>query len=390
FWFWPRRPAVDTKSTRSQTTTPAKLRVRRRFSIANFPTLLDIGIVRTMTLSFIFGFIALVLIFDVFTTFELWRFISANRAGVRVVAEYLFYLLPLVSVELFPGSVLVAALMTYALIAKRKEAVAWWSSGQSVYRLMVPGFAFAIVMAAGSWFIQERIMPQSNIRQDTLRARIRGNIAQLSAGADRRWLVSADGERIYSYDFDDRRQVLLKPSIYEFDDHQIELKRVINGEEGKWLAGNKFEISKAQWINLDQPKVARESADQLQITGVDAPAAFKPTVDRPSQLDTIGLRTYVAALKVRGADTAALAVALEHKYAAPFTVLVMALIGMPLAIEFGRKSTVIALCSAVVVSLAFWLISGSFQQLGEHALLPPPAAVWTPIVMFACGGLYFI
>ena len=68
-----------------------------------------------MTLSFVFGFIALVLIFDVFTTFELWRFISASRAGARVVAEYLFYLLPLVSVELFPGSVLVAALMTYAL-----------------------------------------------------------------------------------------------------------------------------------------------------------------------------------------------------------------------------------------------------------------------------------
>lgn len=388
--FRPRQPVVDTRSNKSQTATPPRLRVRRRLSIANFPTLLDIGIVRTMTLSFIFGFIALVLIFDVFTTFELWRFISANGAGVRVVAEYLFYLLPLVSVELFPGSVLVAALMTYALIAKRREAVAWWSSGQSVYRLMVPGFAFAVLMAAGSWFIQERIMPQSNVRQDALRARIRGNIAQLSAGADRRWLVSADGARIYSYDFDDRRQVLLKPSIYEFDDHQIELKRVINGEEGKWLAGNKFEISRAQWINLDQPKVAREAADQLQITGIDGPAAFKPTVDRPSQLDTVGLRNYVAALKVRGADTASLAVALQHKYAAPFTVLVMALIGMPLAIEFGRKSTVIALCSAVAVSLAFWLISGGFQQLGEHALLPPPAAVWTPIVMFACGGLYFI
>ena len=114
------------------------------------------------------------------------------------------------------------------------------------------------------------------------------------------------------------------------------------------------------------------------------------TVDRPSQLDSVGLRKYVAALKVRGAETAALSVALEHKYASPFTVLVMALIGMPLAIEFGRKSTVIALCSAVVVSLAFWLISSGFQQLGEHSLLPPPAAVWTPIVMFACGGLYFI
>jgi LPS export ABC transporter permease LptF/LPS export ABC transporter permease LptG len=389
-WSLSRRRTPTAPVIAAERQSPTSRGRRFRLSIANFPTLLDIGVVRSMLLSFIFGFVALVLIFDVFTTFELWKFISANKATPRLVAEYLFYLLPLISVELFPGSVLVAALMTYALIAKRREAVAWWSSGQSVYRLMVPGFLFAMLVAGGCWFVQERIMPQSNIRQDALRARIRGNIAQMSAGADRRWLVSTDGSRIYSYDFDDRRQVLLKPTIYEFDDQQIQLRRVINGEEGKWLAGNQFEVSKAQWISLDQSQVVREAADQLQISGVDSPSTFRPTVDRPSQLDSAGLRNYIIALKVRGAETAALAVALQRKYSSPFTVLVMALIGMPLAIEFGRKSTVIALCSAVVVSLAFWLISSGFQQLGEHSLLPPPAAVWTPIVMFACGGLYFI
>ena len=112
-------------------------------------------------------------------------------------------------------------------------------------------------------------MPQSNVRQDALRARIRGNIAQLTAGVDRRWLVSADGSRIYAYDFDERRQVLLKPSIYEFDDQQIQLRRVINGEEGNWLAGNQFQVSKAQWISLDQSKVVREAADQLKISGIE-------------------------------------------------------------------------------------------------------------------------
>jgi LPS export ABC transporter permease LptF/LPS export ABC transporter permease LptG len=369
---------------------PAKQRLRRRLSIASFPTLLDIGIVRTMILSFVFGFITLVLIFDIFTTFELWRFISANRASVKLVSEYLFYLLPLISVELFPGSVLVAVLLTYALIARRREAVAWWASGQSVYRLMLPGLAFAIVVAAGAWFIQERIMPQANVRQDSLRARIRGNIAQMSAGAERRWLVSTDGARIYSYDFDEQKQSLIKPIIYEFDDHQVELRRVINGEEGKWLSPSQFQITKANWISLDQPKVGIQSATQLEISGVDPPSAFKPTVDRPSQLDSAGLHEYVRALKARGADTAALTVALQRKYAAPFSVIVMALIGMPLAISFGRRSTVIALCSAVAVSLAFWLVSGGFQQLGEHALLPAAPAVWTPIVIFACGGLYFI
>lgn len=391
FWSRPANSAPDAADTQALGKKSSFERdFRPRLSIASFPTLLDVGILRAMALSFVVGFITLVLIFDVFTTFELWRFISSNRASLKLVAEYLFYLLPLVSVELFPGSVLVAVLMTYAMIARRREAVAWWASGQSVYRLMLPGIAFAVAVATGAWYIQERIMPPANVIQDSLRARIRGNIAQLANGTDRRWLVSADGSRIYSYDFDDNRQVLLKPSIYEFDSQQTELKRVIKGDEGKWLASNEFEISKADWINLNQIKVARESAAQLKIGNVDPPAAFRPTVDRPSQMNAVGLINYVRALKARGVETATLAVALQRKYAAPFSVIVMALIGMPLAISFGRKSTVVALCSAVVVSLAFWLVSGGFQQLGEHSLLPPGAAVWTPIVIFGCGGLYFI
>jgi LPS export ABC transporter permease LptF/LPS export ABC transporter permease LptG len=365
-------------------------RASARRWVNRFPTLLDWSILRTIGLSFLLGFVALVLIFNVFTTFELWRFIAANRASAELVARYLFYLLPLVSVELFPGSVLVAALMTYALIARRREAVAWWASGQSVYRLMLPGLSFAILISAGSWLVQERVMPEANIRQDSLRARIRGSIAQVANGSEQRWLVSADGARIYAYEFDERRQVLLKPTIYEFDKEQIELKRVTSGEEGKWLAGGEFEITRAHWFNLDEALVTQQSAAQLKISGVDPPSVFKPTVDRPSQLSADRLRTYIKTLKGRGADTAVLAVALQRKYAAPFSVIVMALIGMPLAISLGRKSTVVALCSAVVVSLAFWLVSGGFQQLGEHALLPPGPAVWTPIVIFACGGLYFI
>jgi lipopolysaccharide export LptBFGC system permease protein LptF len=165
---------------------------------------------------------------------------------------------------------------------------------------------------------------------------------------------------------------------------------VINGEEGKWLPGNQFEILRAHSINLNQAKVALDSAEHLTISNVDPPSAFKPTVDRPSQLNAAGLEEYIKALKIRGADTSMLAVALQRKYAAPFSVLVMALIGMPLAIWFGRRSTVVALSSAVVVSLAFWLLAGGFEQLGDHALLPAAVAIWTPIVIFACGGLYLI
>ncbi|MGZ8844811.1 MAG: LptF/LptG family permease, partial [Pyrinomonadaceae bacterium] len=312
-----RRIAKDEPSIAArEEVAPALAGQSARRWLVSFPTLLDVSIVRTMAFSFFFGFVTLALIFNVFTTFELWRFIAANRASVKLVAQYLFYLLPLVSVELLPGSVLVAVLVTYALIARRREAVAWWASGQSVYRLMLPGLGFALLISAGSWFIQERVMPQANVMQDSLRARIRGNINQLAAGSERRWLVSTDGARIYSYEFDERRQVLLKPAIYEFDEPRIELTRVTMGEEGRWLDTGEFEITRAQWVDLNEKRVSTQSAAQRKISGVDPPAVFRPTVDRPSQLSADRLQGYIKSLKARGSDTAALAVALQRKYAA--------------------------------------------------------------------------
>jgi LPS export ABC transporter permease LptG len=298
--------------------------------------------------------------------------------------------MPLVSVELFPGSVLVASLLTYALIARRREAVAWWASGQSVYRLMLPGLVFAIAVAGGLWLIEERVMPAANVRQDDLRARIRGNITQSTAG-ERRWLVSTDGMRIYSYDFDDQKQTLLKPTIFEFDPaRRTELSRVISGEVGSWLQPSRLEIKDARWLDFTQAQVGKQQANTLAIDGVESPRTFRPTVDRPSQLNATRLREYIKILKARGVDTAALAVGLQRKYAAPFSVIILALIGMPLAISLGRKSTVAALSSAVVVSILFWLLSSGFQQLGEHALLPAEVAVWAPIAIFGAGAFYFI
>src|SRR5204863_482768 len=54
-----RRPPAD-KPRSDEETTRSERRTALRLSIASFPTLLDLGIMRMMILSFLFGFIALV------------------------------------------------------------------------------------------------------------------------------------------------------------------------------------------------------------------------------------------------------------------------------------------------------------------------------------------
>jgi LPS export ABC transporter permease LptF/LPS export ABC transporter permease LptG len=357
---------------------------------SGFPSLLDATLFRTLGVSFLLGFVALLSIVIIFTLFELWRFIGANHVPAGIVARYLASLIPVVAVELFPAAMLITVLVTYALLARRSEAIAWWASGQSVYRLMVPGILFAIAAGAGTWLVQEHLMPAANIKQEALRARIRGGQPRAITGTGRQWLASVESRRLYSYEFDDQGWVLNEPTIYELDEEGVHLVRVTTGKTGVWVAPTELVVKDAETINLRGMVVDRQVAAETKLVGLDPPQVFKPTNDRPSQLSGSALRSYVKAAKMRGVDVSALALALQRKYVNPFSVLVMAFIGMPLALAFGRRGALVAMCVAVGVSIAYWGVGGGFQQLGNHGLLPPEVAAWSPPVLFAAVGTYFL
>lgn len=379
-----RKGETDEKSTVS-----TRSRAGARVATLRFPNLMDATLFRSLALSFIVCFVALASIFNIFTLFELWRFIAVTNASMGLVMRYLFFLLPLIAVELFPATMLISVLVTYALLAKRHEAIAWWASGQSVYRLMLPGFFFALAMAFGSWLVQEHIMPTSNLKQDALRARIRGGEARAITRTGRQWLASTDTRRFYSYEFGEDGS-LIEPAVYELDPDAVHLAQVVTGKSANWTDVSHLKISETETLTLKGMEVESRAAPETVFAGVESPAVFKPTIDKPSQLSARDLKSYLKAAGQRGMDVSALAVALQRKYAGPFSIIIMAIIGMPLAVSFGRKGTIIALCAAVVVSVAYWAVGGGFQQLGSHGLLRPSVAGWSPLLIFAAAGTYFL
>jgi LPS export ABC transporter permease LptG len=358
--------------------------------LLNFPSLMDVDVIKTISVSFSIAFISLVAIFLIFTLFELWRFIITRGIRMGTVGEYLFFLLPLVSVQLLPASVLVAMLTTYALIARRNEAIAWWSGGQSVYRLMLPGLVFSIVVAVGLWSMQERLMPEANVRQDDLRAQIRGGVSRATVGLDRQWLASAETERLYSYDYEEPG-TLKETVVYEFDQEGVHLERIISGQSAQW-SGNDTQFTLQGVVSLDLGGIGAgwRKRDRQELGAGESPEMFKPATDKPSHLSSFALSDYIKTARKRGIGTVGLEVALQKKFTGPFGVMVMALIGMPLALSFGRKSAIVALCLAITLGLIFWAITGGFQQLGEYGLLPPLVAVWSPVIIFAAIGLYLL
>ncbi len=199
-----------------------------------------------------------------------------------------------------------------------------------------------------------------------------------------------ENRRLYSYEFDEPAGVLTEPVIYELDEDAVHLRRVTKGKAALWTSANQLIIKDAETVNLQGMIVERKYEAEALLAAVEPPQVFRPTVDKPSQLSVRALSNYLKAAKQRGVDVSALALALQRKYVSPFSVLVMAFIGMPLALAFGRRGAIVALCVAVGVSVAYWGVGGGFQQLGNHGLLPPEVAAWAPPVIFTAAGTYFL
>ncbi|HEX8560521.1 MAG TPA: LptF/LptG family permease [Pyrinomonadaceae bacterium] len=351
--------------------------------------LLDKTIFKSLAANFLLVITAIVSIFLVFTLFELLRFIAANRTGASVVVRYLLFLLPFACVTVTPVCALLASLITFALMVRRNEAVAWWSSGQSVFRLILPCLFFAALLGAGVWFVQDKVMPEANRRQNTLRGVIRSGGAQTEAQKGRRWVSSADARRIYAYNPPGPNGQFGDLVVFNFDPEALHIESMYLAPAASTTADSRLELKGAEVVGFKGGRVSYGHEAALLVESEDF-QAFNAGLNRPMEFDFKGLSAYIEALKERGANVQPLAVALERRLVEPFLPLVMILVGAPLAFVFGRRGTILSLCVAIGVGLLFLGLMNVTQQVGAGGLISTHIAAWSPPALFSAAGLYLL
>lgn len=352
------------------------------------PGLLDRDVLKSVARNFLLIVSTLVLIFFVFTLFELLRFITRNQVSASVVVRYFVYLLPFALVAITPVGTLLSVLVTFALMVRRSESVAWWASGQSVFRLIQPCVFFAVFVGLGVWFVQEKVMPDANRRQNALRGMIRTGAVQADIQSGKVWVSSADTRRIYSYDPVSVGGQLNNLSVFEFDAEALHLERVLVSP-GMNLAAGAFVEGQGELIELGGGGADYERQAAIRLSTGDF-YMLNSELNKPTELNSKALSAYISELKARGVNVAPLSVVLERKKAEPFSPLIMILVGAPLAFAFGRRGTMVALCIAIGSGLAFLGLTSGFQQAGVNGLLTPSVAAWAPSLLFLAVGAYLL
>ncbi|WP_263384222.1 LptF/LptG family permease [Granulicella arctica] len=380
--------------------TPATVAafVRRTFRI-RFPLLLDDYVMGEYAKNFGLVLSALIMLFIVFTFFELIGDMIRNRTPLITVGDYLLNLIPFILSQVTPLCSLVAVLITFGALNKSSELIAMKSSGISIYRIVTPVLVLAAIISVSLFAFDEFYLPGANRRQEAIRSVIKGKPAQTFLRPDRKWIsgqTTTNGEptRIFYYQyFDADKNSFANLTVFEFDPATFSLTRRIFAGSAHW------DDAVHRWIfeNGWQRTFTGETTATFQPFTLntfpeirEAPAYFKKESLQSQEMSYTQLSRYIDDLRQSGFDTKRLSVQLDRKIAYPLITVIMAILAVPFALSMGKRGGLAGIATAIGLAITYWVVDGLFSAMGNTNTLPALLAAWSPDLLFAMAGSYLL
>jgi LPS export ABC transporter permease LptG/LPS export ABC transporter permease LptF len=357
------------------------------------PSILDRYIARSYLGKFTMVLFAFWTLFVLVSFMDLFDDVQHNRVKGAVVVHYYVFSSPETIHLLTPVGVLVAVLITFGVMARQNEITAIKAAGISVYRAVVPTIVLALATSLVMFEAAEYILPPLNKVADRDFNVIKGRPPMASTLNQHRWILGSDG-RFYNFDYfqaasRDAPTTLYGLSVYDVDPEQWRLRDRLYAARAVW-DGVAYNMERG-WRRTFGPAGAFEAFHAPRRTREIEPPTYFDREERASDTLSFGeLRQHIASLEALGLDVTKLRVDLHRKIAYPAVAVVMTLLGIPFAFVVARHGALYGVAISLIIAIVYWAVLAIFEQLGNNAYLPPALAAWTPNLLFAATGLYFL
>ena len=316
--------------------------------------------------------------------------ILENQIPRSVVLDYYKYLSLQILYTVSPIVILVTTLLTYSLLARTNEIIAYRALGVSLFRLSVPAVMVTMVVVGLNVYLQAEVLPASNEQVAQLKDKIRGrDTARTYRRADRQW-VFGQGQHVYNYqryDEEDRRLTHLQ--VFQFDDRH-RLAQRLYANQATYVDDTGWVFDQGWVRSFDETVSTRyESFSEPRLSDYpETPEYFTSEIRPPEQLGYLDLKTYIEDLEARGQSLPELKVELHDKISFPVISFVMVLVALPFAFRLGRQGALYGIGLSVVLGIVFMAVYILFTTLGKAEALPPLLAVWSPNLIFGAVAAY--
>lgn len=299
------------------------------------------------------------------------------------LVSYFLFKLPKIVFDIFPAASLLAALVSVSLLSRNREIVAMRACGMSDRRIARPIVAAAFLLSLGALAWSEMVVPVAASRSRWLwDVELKQKVYRGVFDAASLWFQGERGfVHIRLYDAGDR--VISGLTLYESND-SFELQRIFEVESMTWQEDRW--ISSAGLVKdlagRDEVRVRPLARGEFEMA--EDPENLAARKRKPEEFSFRQLRALIAQLEARGLGADEYLVDLHHKLAWPFSGLVVALLGVPLALRAGPAAGLaVGTALGMVVGFAYWIVTGLALSAGRTGGISPVVAAWAANTLFS-------
>jgi lipopolysaccharide export system permease protein len=290
---------------------------------------------------------------------------------------------------------LMSTILLFLGLSRSNELTALKAGGVSLYRVSLPVFGLAILISLSSLGFQEYVMPWMNRRATEIdEAKIkRRTMPELRKRTEIWYRGREDGaaeSRIYHIG-------LLDPSSQQMNNVTVlslgsdfAMRRRWDARDMRWIdADDTWRL--ANGVRREFRSGQPDRAEAFREQSVKLPERYQDFAQVPRAPDVMSyveLKDYIGRLRDAGHKVGKYLVDLHSKIAFPFAHPIMALVGIPFALQSPRGGRVIGIALCLALGLGYFIVHSAAVALARTEILPPLVAAWSANALFATLGLY--
>ncbi len=320
--------------------------------------------------------------------YEVADLIIMQEAPVGEVARLLLYQMPEIFVQSFPMAVLFAVMAGLGRLTRENEFFAIRMGGFSIYRLVVPLIIFGLLVTAGTYVINEQVVPWSNHQARNIIRRLA--LQDVMPQVRENVFFEGPDDKVFYVDSYNESDLTLE-SVVIFDQSRGNgFPEVITAQKGEvmgsdWLLTDGHFHSYTSEGRLEMASDFREMRIELE----DDIERFLARQRTPAEMSRQELRQEIQLFQRSGIDVTRLLVDYHMKLALPFTAFIFILVGTPLSLG-NRESRALSLALTVIIIFTYYVLVSFSRSLGRAGAFPPLVAAWLPNGFFLVLGVMLI
>jgi len=341
---------------------------------------------------------------------DIAELVAAGKLGIDVFLKLIGLLIPYVAAYALPFGMLTGTLMALGRLSSNREITAMKSVGVGLYQIASPVFLVAFFGMILGVLVNLHYAPQSRLAYKQLMA---SAVSENPVGfiEEKRFIDEFPGYVIYLGGRDGR--VMKDFWIWELDAEK-RVKLFLRAAEGE-LDYNREENSLVLTLK-DGIAEQRGGEDPESLADASMRSLFFGELPIALPLDRLfgdkiknrrvrtKEMTFAQLMEKRQAELALEAetgsgmteerlevqMHLQKNFAMAFSIFSLAVFGVPLAIQVGRKETYANLGIALAIAMTYYFLMIVVSWLEENPSLRPDLLIWLPNVLFQAIGFYLL